>query len=207
MSAHPLFFAIPALLASAGVLRAATIYTDRDAFLSSLAPGYAEETFQTTDPATYLVGLYGFTAGVSGGSIYDSGSFIGNFNGANSFTLTFTTANVYAVGGNFFLSDIDDQFRSEAMTITLSDGTSDTFTPTSTATFRGYVSTGPFITSLVMGVSAGSRFNNVDNLLFGKPIPEPSASGLLLGALGLGLLSRRQGRASCASCSVGNITH
>jgi hypothetical protein len=187
MSALPLFLTITALLAVNGALRAATIYADRDSFLGRVAPGYAEETFQSTNPPTYLLGTFGFTASVSGGSLYDSGHFIGNFNGANSLTLTFTTANVHAVGGNFFLSDIDDNFRSEPLTITLSDGTSDSFTPASTASFRGYVSTGPFITTLVMGVSAGSRFNNLDNLIFGNatPVPESATSGFLFSGLDL----------------------
>lgn len=174
-----------------GTVPAATVFTGQGSFLSMLAPGYYLETFQNTNPPTYLFGGFGYTATVSGGTIYDSGSFIGNFNQAQSFTLTFTTGNVTAVGGNFYLADINDVFQSEPLTITLSDGTTDTFTPATVDGFRGYATNGTLITSLTMSVSPGGRFNTLDNLIVGAAIPEPAGTGLLLGSLALGLRRRR----------------
>jgi hypothetical protein len=179
---------------TAGAAHAASVFSDQATFLSSLAPGAYTETFSTTNPPTYLLGGFGYTASVSSGTIYDSGTFIGNFNSTASITLTFSTGNVYAVGGNFFVTDTNDVFLANPITITLSDGTTDTYTPSSINTFRGYIATVP-ITTLNMGVTNNGIFNTVDNFVVGTPIPEPAVTGLLLGTLGLAVRRNRRRKA------------
>jgi len=176
--------------AGAATATAATVFTDQASFMSSLAAGSYTESFASSDPPTYLLGGFAYTGSVSGGTIYDSGNFIGNFNAANSFILTFTSGNVTAVGGNFYLTDVNDTFLPSALTITLSDGTVDTFTPSSINGFRGYIASAP-ITTLTMGVTASGVFNTLDNLTVGA-VPEPTTAGLLAGALVFGLRRRRE---------------
>lgn len=140
-----------------GTASAATVFTSRAAFLSTVMGGTYTESFTGSTPPTYLLGALGYTVSTGTGTvgkIYNSGSFIGTID-QTTFTLTFHTGNITAVGGNFYVTDIADVFVPTAITITLSDGTSDTFTPASTGEFRGYISTG-VLTSLTMsGTTAG----------------------------------------------------
>lgn len=179
---------------TAGAAHSATVFADKTAFLSSLADGAYTETFSATNPPTYLLGGFGYTASVSSGTIYDSGTFIGNFNSTASMTLTFTTGNIYAVGGNFFVTDTNDVFVANPITVTLSDGTTDTFTPGSVNAFRGYISTVP-LTTLNLSATNNGFFNTMDNFVVGAPIPEPAVTGLLLGTLGLALRRNRRRKA------------
>jgi hypothetical protein len=179
---------------TAGAGRAATVFSDKATFLSTLADGAYTETFSSTNPPTYLLGGFGYTVSVSSGTIYDSGNFIGNFNSTASMTLTFTTGNVYAVGGNFFVTDTNDVFVASPITVTLSDGTTDTYTPGSITTFRGYISKVP-LTTLTIGVTTNGLFNTVDNFVVGAPIPEPAVTGLLLGTLGFAVRRSRRRKA------------
>jgi hypothetical protein len=161
----------------------ATVYTNQATFISTINPGYYLENFQATNPPSYNSGGFSYT--VSGDTIYDSGSFIGNINQNIAFTITFTSGNVTAVGGDFFINDISDNFLTAPVSITLSDATSISYTPTSQAEFRGFVSNGPIITSLIFGAPGADRFNNLDNLIVGTAIPEPSSIFLM----GLGFIS------------------
>ena len=106
-----------------------------------------------------------------------------------------------AIGGNFFFTSGSDNFVSGLVSIGLSDGTVASFTGTSIADFRGFTTTGPFISSLTMpGPIAAGLFNSVDNFVVGRAasvVPEPSTY-LLVGAglVGLFGVARRRGRAS-----------
>lgn len=122
--------------------------------------------------------------------VYRNGTFIGNWNDNSSFTVTFTSNNVLAVGGNFFITDINDAFVANAsVTLTYNDGTTDTFTPADAASFSGYVSTLP-ITSVVMSAPGTSRFNTIDNLIVSS-IPTPGAAAMLALAALVGGRRRR----------------
>jgi PEP-CTERM motif len=188
------------LVASAGVAQAATtVYTTAASFQALLLPGAYTETF--TQPGvdsgplfSYSGGGFGYDVTASPGDVYRSGSIIGNNTPNETMTLTFTTGNVTAVGGNFFITNISDVFQPVGVTLALNDGTSVTYTPTGVGTFRGFISTVPIL-SLTMDAPTGGQFyNSLDNLTVGSAVPEPTT--YLMMALGLGgmLLMRRARR-------------
>jgi hypothetical protein len=196
---RPLLVAIATVACASGA-SAATAYTDSATFLGLTAPGRYTETFTggvaVTASASFLAGGFGYTLTSTGGStpIYRNGEFIGNTYGNQSLTVTFTAGNPTAIGGNFYISDIDDLFVAAPVTINLSDGTTATFIPSGTATgsYRGFIATVP-ITSLVLSAPGTLRYNSIDNFTVGvaAAVPEP-ASGVLM-ALGVaGLLAVRR---------------
>ena len=101
---------------------------------------------------------------------------------------------MHAVGAEFFATDINDDAVSTLVTITLGDGTVESFTPTSFAeTFRGFTSD-VAITSLVISAPGQARYAGLDNLTVGAlAVPEPSAWALMgLGLAGVLALTRRR---------------
>jgi hypothetical protein len=115
--------------------------------------------------------------------------------GAN-LVLTFTSSNVRAVGGDFFLTDLNENWTTGSFTITLNDGSFENVSlaagDAGTAKFVGFMSDSANITSLTFsGVSAGG-YATLDNLYVGTPVPEAST---WLGAAFIGgVLSLRVGR-------------
>jgi PEP-CTERM motif len=160
------------------------------------------------DPGQYLNNFTGQASGAviagSGGSptmtynittpsgtVYGSGLFVGANVPSDSVTISFTSGNVRAVGGNFFATNISDVFvAGRAVTLTYSDGTVDTYTPGSTADFRGYVSS-TILTSVVMSGMNNSNYSTVDNLITStRAVPEPASLAAL--ALGAVMIVRRR---------------
>jgi hypothetical protein len=188
------------LVASVGAAQAATtVYTTAASFQALVAPGSYTETF--TQPAvdsgvlfSYSGGGFSYNVTASPGVVYRSGTIIGNNTPNETFTLTFTSGNVAAVGGNFFITNISDVFQSQGVTLTLGDGTVVNYTPTGVGDYRGFISTAPIL-SLTMAAPVGGQFyNSLDNLTVGTAVPEPGT--YLMMALGLGsmLLVRRARR-------------
>lgn len=198
MTVIQLLFVSAATLAFGVTARAATVFTSQASFLSTLRPGSYTEAF--TNPAanqgaplsskTLTSGAFSYTITGSTGGLYEQGTFIGNWTPAQVMVITFTSGNITAVGGEFYITDFPGDLKAEPVTATLSDGTVETWTPASFTTFRGFTSPGVPITSLTLSAPAASRFNNVDNLIVGVAVPEPSGAGLLAGALFL-LMRRR----------------
>lgn len=193
------FLTLAAAAASAPVWAATTTYTDSASFLAAIAPGAFNNTFTgVEDSATsysYSGGGFGYTVAAPG-DVYLSGSFIGNNTDNDTLTITFTTGNVTALGGNFFITDIGNSFQASAVTLTLSDGTTTTFTPSDeTTAFRGFVSTAAIV-SLMMSAPGANLFNSLDNLTVGVAVPitlpEPGTWALVALALGGLSLVRRQ---------------
>jgi hypothetical protein len=145
---------------------------------------------------------FGYTVTASPGLVYRSGSIIGNNSPNETLTFTFTTGNITAIGGDFFITNISDVFQPQPVTLNLSNGTSVTYTPTNLAgSFRGFTTTGAAITSLTMAAPTGGQFyNSVDNLRVGRAapatvVPEPSEIALLAtGMVGLLGVARRRAR-------------
>ncbi len=192
-----------ALIASLPAAAVTTVYTSQASFSAAVAPGsYFEDFTRPTfaiAPALFFNGpgfTYAARASTQTGApsqVYLSGSFLGNAFGNEPLTLTFTSGNPTAVGGNFYLSNSDDEFAVGPVTITLSDGTVTTFSPTSAAdSYRGFISTVP-IAALSFAAPGSLRFNTIDNLTVGVGVvPEPST--WLLMAFGVaGLLHVRRG--------------
>ena len=188
---------------SAQKVSAATVFTSSASFLSNVqpSPGSYTEGFNVEEFGNFASGLEfssnGFTynvvaAGPEPLDIYQSGDFIATEATNEVLTINFTSGNVTAVGGNFYLTNVAEQTVVASVTLTLSDSTTVSFSSATSAEYRGFVSTGPFITSLVMSAPGVNLRNSIDNLTVGaRIIPEPASvlsmcSGFLL------LLQRRR---------------
>ena len=180
---------------SASSFAATTVYTSSASFLPNVGPGAYFENFNglpSSPPESFAGGAFAYTISAAEG-LYASGEFIGTNQPDEALTITFTSGNVSAVGGNFYATNISDAFQSVSLTLTLSDGTSVSFTPSSaTDSFRGFASTA-LITSLTISAPGASLYAGLDNLTVGvSAVPEPaSALMLALGAAAL-LVARRR---------------
>ena len=106
-------------------------------------------------------------------------------------TLSFTSTNVFAVGGFFFNVDSLGATKPGVMKIKLSDGTSFIRTVSNSTTFSGFVSDGANITSVEVShaASLGSQYFVATNGFNIGVVPAPGAAALV----GLaGLLARRR---------------
>ena len=175
------------------------VYPSASEFLGLLSPGAYTESFdgQANPPAgavTFSGSGFSYSA-FTPSDIYLAGGFLGANQVGESLTLTFTSGNVYGVGANFYATDISDAFQSVTVSLTLSDGTVESFTPTSIAdAYRGFVSTTPISSIVIGGTQASSLYIGLDNLTVGavSAVPEPSQLALLMaGAAGLLVLRRR----------------
>jgi PEP-CTERM motif len=193
---HLLSAAALALL-STSAFAVTTVYTSSALFLAQVAPGSYTETFTglsnpPVGPVAFSGGGFAYSASAPG-DIYLAGGFLGASLPNEALTITFTSANVKAVGANFFATDIGDVFQPVSLTLTLSDGTVQTFTPSSvTNSYRGFIST-LAITSLVISSPGASLYAGLDNLTVGAvaAVPEP-ASWALMGLGVVGLLAARR---------------
>ena len=194
LSFHRLLPAAALALMSASTL-ATTVYTSSSAFLAALAPGAYTETFDglinpPAGPAGFSGGGFAYAASAPS-DIYLAGGFLGASQIDEALTINFTSGNVYAVGAEFFATDINDDPQAVSVTITLNDGTVETFTPLSFATaFRGFASD-LAITSLVISGPGQSLYAGLDNLTVGR-VPEPTSYALVALALAGLLASRRR---------------
>jgi hypothetical protein len=135
---------------------AGAVYTTSASFLSQVQSGAYTESFSVNHADSALITSrnysgngYSFTA-FSLGGLYDNGSFLGALNATRSLVLTFTGNAINAIGGNFFNTDTDDNFANTSITVSLSNGTTQSYAPSSFATsYRGFT-TDVFITSLTL---------------------------------------------------------
>ena len=174
-----------------------TLYDSSASFMSNVAPGSYTETFTDFDdsasgPAAFTGSGFTYTV-FAPGDLYASGEFAGTSLPNEALTITFTSGNVTAVGGNFYATNISDAFQPVSINLGLSDGTSVAFTPASVLdSYRGFAST-VAITSLVMSAPGISLYAGIDNLTVGvTAVPEPASWALMaLGVAGL-LVARRR---------------
>lgn len=193
-SAHRLLPAVALALLSTSTLAATITHTSMAGFLSNLAPGAYTETFDgmpnpPVGPVAFTSGGFSYSASAPS-DIYLAGGFLGVSADPDALTINFTSGNVRAVGADFFATDFADNPISILITITLGDGTVESFTPTSFGdTYRGFTSDAA-ITSLVVSAPGSQYFAGLDNLTVGQ-VPEPA--GWSLAALALaGLIASRR---------------
>lgn len=190
-------FALTALCAAAQA--GTTTYANAASFMTQVAAGAYTEAFTGlaspagSTPAVFSGAGFSYSASSSDG-IYLEGGFLGTNQIDQALTINFTGGNVTAVGGNFFTTNLSDEFQAVSVAVTLSDGTTVSFTPASMAdSYRGFVSD-MAITSLSISAPGQSLYASLDNFTVGTAIsavPEP-ASWMLAG-LGLaGLLALRR---------------
>lgn len=173
-----------------------TTYVSRSDFLTHLAPSSYTESFDglgngPSGPQTFGTGAYAFTA-FAPSDLYLAGGFLGTSQINEALTVTFG-AGVRAFGADFFTVDLTDTFQPVLVTLTLSDGSTTSFTPTSLAdSFRGFVSTVD-ISSFTVSGPGNSLYASLDNLTVGSAVPEPSSFALAaLGIAGLLFATRRR---------------
>lgn len=138
-------------------------------------------------------GTVTWTSDASGGLFASAGLFSTNFAGAD-LSFDFTSANVRSVGGNFFSTDIDFNFVTSYIQVSLDDGTSYFGSIDNAADFVGFYSTSALITGLTITAipapgGAQTVYPTADNLSFGL-VPAPGAIALL-GLAGLAGRRRR----------------
>lgn len=198
------------LIGLGSVDAAITQFTDRTAFLAALPGGYLSTDFASLTPGdqgatststafgpgpTLLIETRNSTNTFAGDNLWVSD--IGDLNTALGASTTYSdqlrfsrAGGFFAIGGDWFLGDIDDNYLSGSVVLTFSDNSTFTITSTSqTDSFRGFISDAP-LTSVLL--ASGDPVNvpgwvTVDNLV----VPEPSAA-LLSGIAGLGMVLRRR---------------
>lgn len=187
-------------LTSCPTASAATLYTTQASFLSQVDSGYYLENFDAKTSGVLASGTnfsnstYTYTASTTTNSnglyiqtVAGNKSLSTNTNRSN-IVINFTSNNVTAVGGNFFLSGGSSSLAG-AFSISLSDGTNVTLNSTDsvlTAPFEGFTAAdGTNITSLTFAVPTINSAAAIDDLIVGraKRLPEPSSIvGTLLSA-------------------------
>lgn len=201
-------FTAAAALSLGGYASAAT-YTDSAAFNAAVQPGAYVEDFSSytdlaSDNAPFTNGTFSYNATAKGlfgetqyilvfdfsGNNYMTSS--GGFSGP--VTLTFTSGNITAVGGAFFLDSPIYGVVNSTVTLTFSDGTTQTLTGQDNTSFFGYTSATP-IASLTLSPDASNHWIGIDNLVVGSAaaassIPEPASLAVL--GLGAAAMVRRR---------------
>ncbi len=189
-----------------------TVYTSQQAFLDAVGPT-GVDTFEdfsinelTLSPVIRNGGAFGYTAAAPLG-FYGAGSDADRWLSTNtsSDVITFSdfTGGISAFGGFFFGTDMAGQFipGNITLTVTDSDGAmSQTITGATTASFLGFVSTGPLLSTALNAFEPNTNFvwataNNLTlaNTLAAPAVPEPATwTMMLVGFASIGLAMRRR---------------
>jgi hypothetical protein len=192
-----------------------TTYNDSATFLTNTSATYLE-TFESIplrtieNPLAFSQGGFSYTVSAPnrlwGGSGDGSpgSKFLGTQNPNDALTISFTSNNVTAIGGNFFLNDTDDNRIAGTITLTLNDGSVIKLNSATSGAipFGGFTTDGLKITSLTMSDLDPTTWNNFDNLYVGTAItnvnptatdvPEPfTVLGTIFGA-GYGVTLKRK---------------
>ncbi|WP_310428761.1 PEP-CTERM sorting domain-containing protein [Chamaesiphon sp. VAR_48_metabat_135_sub] len=193
-----------------------TTYTNSTTFLNNTSTTYLE-TFDSlplrelNSPKAFSQSGFAYTVSAPnrlwvGSGIGNTGSpFVGTQNPNDNLTISFTSGNVTAIGGNFFLNDTDDNLTTGIIKLTLDDGSFINLnSPTSAPVpFGGFTTDGSIITSLTIS-GPTTTWENFDNLYVGTAInraqlpanvtdvPEPlTVLGTIFGA-GYGVALKRK---------------
>lgn len=196
---------LPAVVGFAAAnVQAAVSFTDQASFVAALNAGYLVEDFESRTGQVYAAPL-AISNGTFGASISTSAQALLVFNmGADDYlttsittagfsapiTIAFTTGNVTAFGGNFFVESAFGGVVAGTVTVAFSDGSVFPLVNQTSTSFFGYVGDAP-IASVTISPDASQRFVGIDDLHIGSsPIPGPASAGLL--AVAAALTGRRR---------------
>lgn len=135
-------------------------------------------------------GATAWQANALGGIYVGPGGQLSTNNADAALTMSFSSGDVYAIGGNFFLTDINFGFLPGLVQVELADGSSYIANIQNANSFSGFVSLGSAISQITIspfGVQPNA-YVTATNLCFGV-VPAPGAAALLAVA---GLVSRRR---------------
>lgn len=151
-----------------------TVYTDRATFLENIPPGAYENGFDDVFPGAakqlvYSKGGISYTVSADPGLLYSDPGVIATDDELALLVITFFGEPVTAIGGNFWATNINFQPTGTEVTITLSDGTIETFVSTGPSDFRGFISQVP-IDMITIDAPNGPNFHypTMDNLIVGN---------------------------------------
>jgi hypothetical protein len=207
-------------LFSAAAPAKATVITynnsEKDAFFNDLKSGAYFESFssfggqEVASPQSFSFGGDSYT--LSDGATIEYSSITGGdaqasvypttLQNSESLVIDFTSGNITAVGGNFFLTNnVFDPIAGGDVTATL--GTGEVVTQASSASydgepFTGFTSTVPITSLTITGPDLEDEFVTLDSLWVGQSfegVPEPRTWALMLGGMALLLGFRRRLRA------------
>ena len=211
MKTHPversLLLILLSLVLSIMTARATTIYTNQAAFLAATQPGYYPETFnslpqftQLASPLNFSSNGFSYNATAPTAGFFNLGpsgdTWLSTFHEFDPIIFNFTSNNVTAVGGFFFLTDLNGNAAGGTVTVTLNNGKMFSITDASSTSFIGFTTGVPIQSLTVTPPSGGATlvFATVNDFITGKAVPETGSSALLLGLGMVGLLG--VGRAS-----------
>ena len=181
------------------------VYTNRAAFLSQLQPGYFEDTMSDLTNGGFRA--YSATRSGNGYSVTYTASSDDVRSVSAGMSTVFSddnliaslSANSYAVGGYFYLTDSDGNYQAftgfniSAVAANGIDPNSSLSAVNSATNFFGWISTTP-ITSVT--VNAGGfppgRWTTVTDVIVGASVPEPGTLALMLLGSAIGFAKRRK---------------
>ena len=171
---HTLGLAIAAVGSIASVAAATDVYTDKNAFLNNVQPGFYLEAFTNvpvgaSPPLNFgPVNGFAYTVSASTDQLFNDVGVVSTNLAGDSLVITFTGAPVTAVGGNFWATDISFGVISADIKIDLSDGTTHTYFSTAKSDFRGFISEVPITKVTIDAIDSGPfAWPTMDNLHVG----------------------------------------
>jgi hypothetical protein len=181
---------------------ATAIYTNQASFLAATQPGYYLETFNSLPQFTSLTpplnfSKNGFSYNVttaSGNPFFNIGpsgdTWLSTFHEFDPIVFNVTSNNVTAIGGSFFLTNVNGDISGGTLTVTLNNGSMFSITNASSTSFIGFTTGVPIQSLTVTPPASGSTliFATVNDFITGKSVPETGSSVLLLGLGTVGLL-------------------
>lgn len=161
------------------------LYTDRAAFLTRVEPGYFDNPFTNVTVNSFGIG-YRYRQGelaytlatdllpIDGGGFlsYTMPGVITTYDARAKIVVTFTGGEVTAVGGNFWATDVDEMPSPMNVTVTLGDGTQETFVAAGRSEFRGFTTTAPIASVTIESQDSIAptivSWTVMDNLIVGR---------------------------------------
>lgn len=171
-------------------------YTNQTTFLNNTSSTYLENfnslsNNDITSPRSFSGNGFSYSISATNGFFFASGNtgsqYLSTADSTNNLIINFTSGNVTAVGGNFFLTNVNDNLVTGNVALALNDGTTLNLTsPASAPTPFGGFTTNTAITSLTFTSGGLQKYSTIDNLYVGTAttVPFEFSPDLGIGILG-----------------------